>query len=171
MQNEILIPECWVDKELLLLLGFSKQIINKANGKADVLQKMKTAYNNQLAIGLVDLDKMKFPKHNDYNSFKEIEEFPKAFGMFLKKKINQPHFIIELEDEFEPWIISIAKPLRNKIPPPSEKYFDATFLHQKNATKNIDETTLNFYKKIIAANPAPFNQIKKWIEKISTNNI
>lgn len=163
MADTFLLAECNIERELLIHLGFSfKTDIEKANGKADVMTRMKCNYRNRLAIGLVDEDPNKI-KSKDYARFSRL--FDPAYKMHFKKDPNANHFLIEFYDEFEPWILEINKKAKveanrflRETPTPRR-------LHEMNQSPKISNNYLKFYWEIVKQYPAPFNQIKEWIKR------
>ena len=167
MSSITLIAECNAERALIKLLQLQGDF-KKANGKGTVISLMSASFKNKIAIGIVDRDnKGVHSIHREYNTLYEDQSI--AHQLYLRKKKTQNHFLIEFEDEFEPWFIKIAKD--SKVAPPNPKYFDKSWLHEQNRPKDINKTILKYYTDVIAANPAPFNQIRTWIDKISTQNL
>lgn len=141
MADTFLLAECYIEKEILIHLGFSfKSEIEKANGKPDVMTRMKYNYRNRLAIGLVDEDPNK-SKSKDYYHFSKV--FDIAYQMRFKKDPNSNHFLIEFYNEFEPWILQMNK---NAKVDPARFKVDATpqRLHEMNQSPKIPSNYLNF---------------------------
>jgi hypothetical protein len=170
MSEITLIAECNAERALIKLLELSDKKFKKANGKNTVIKLLNgSELNKKTVVGIVDRDNIGIHTFHP-NYLTDYEDYAlKSFQLYLRKKKTQNHYLIEFEDEFEPWFIKVAKD--SKVQPPSKNYFDRNWLHAQNRPKDINKSILKYYTDVIAANPAPFNQIKTWIEKIQNNTI
>ena len=125
-----ILPECYADTLLVSILGFKG-----ANHKSSIGQvaiAMERNYKNQLAIGLVDNDKVQ-PRY-----FKQFEVLKDENDLFLKQNPKNKHYLIVVSPAFEKWTFSAAEAVN--IDPAeygfkSLKYFKAV-CKSANVSKN-----------------------------------
>jgi|GEM_PF-3366745 hypothetical protein len=161
MEN-YLIPECHFERELLMMLGFSlKTEINKAVGCSGVLDAMKgNGYRQKVAIGWIDQDPMQRQhRHPDYFNFKE-HYLPK-YKIRVLQKPHTKHFLIEIEDEFEPWFESIGKNRGIR----KEDFGITSNLHG-SSKKQIPEKAKKYMEAVFKSNKEPFEYVKSVIQTI-----
>lgn len=153
-----LIPECYTEQELLLIIGFNrKNDINKASGCSSVISIIKNSYDNRLAIGWIDQDPNKQNNRGrDYFEYKE-DVLPK-YKVRLLKKPNKPHYLIEIEDDFEKWFepIGNAKGIKRNA-------FGITRTLHEYAKEEIKPNVRKYLDAVVKADSVPFEYIRQLI--------
>lgn len=157
----VLFPECYTEKFICEYIGYSKMQYIKCNGKPDVIKKLSQSKSIEILIGFVDQDPMEI-QSPEYFSFVEIE---RGYGMRLMKKRNKKNqFLIEFNDEFEPWIISLNK--KAKVKPGND-----ININSLSEYKGVELPTyyIKFLKKIFEKYPEPIDKIKQWIAQCESS--
>lgn len=84
------IPECYVDTNLIETLVPPQRQYNHQKGCGTVTKVMKEKFANSFAIGIIDKDK----KEVEY--LKEFAEVAKSDGLILHKHKLKAHYIIQI---------------------------------------------------------------------------
>lgn len=92
------IPECYVDTNLVETLVPPQKQYNHQKGCGTVTKVMKERFTNSFAVGIIDKDK----KEVDY--LKEFDELTKTDGLILHKHKTRPHYIIQIVPGMERFI-------------------------------------------------------------------
>lgn len=148
-----IIPECYADTVLVELLGFKGP--NHQLGIGKVFGSFDKNYQNRLAVGIIDDDKVK-PK--DLDAFEKSE---KKEGILRLKKGK--HSILVISPAFEDWVFENAQATNTD---PSKFGFRTSKDFQK-ACKRMDVSANQKVKEFLNAlkqKEAPgFQQLKIWI--------
>lgn len=92
------IPECYVDTNLLETLVPPQKQYNHQKGCGTVTKVMKEKFTDSFAIGIIDKDK----KEVEY--LKEFTEVAKSDGLVLHKHKAKPHYMIQIVPGMERFI-------------------------------------------------------------------
>lgn len=92
------IPECYVDTNLVETLVPPQKQYNHQKGCGTVTKVMKEKFTDSFAIGIIDKDK----KEVEY--LKEFAEVAKSDGLVLHKHKAKPHYIIQIVPGMERFI-------------------------------------------------------------------
>jgi hypothetical protein len=92
------IPECYVDTNLIETLVPPQRQYNHQKGCGTVTKVMKEKFANSFAIGIIDKDK----KEVEY--LKEFVEVAKSDGLILHKHKLKAHYIIQIVPGMERFI-------------------------------------------------------------------
>lgn len=93
-----IIPECYVDTNLIETLVPPQRQYNHQKGCGTVTKVMKEKFTDSFAIGIIDKDK----KEVDY--LKEFAEVAKSDGLILHKHKLKAHYIIQIVPGMERFI-------------------------------------------------------------------
>ncbi len=92
------IPECYIDTNLIETLVPPQKQYNHQKGCGTVTKVMKEKFADSFAIGIIDKDK----KEVDY--LKEFTEVAKSDGLILHKHELKDHYIIQIVPGMERFI-------------------------------------------------------------------
>lgn len=92
------IPECYVDTNLVETLVPPKKQYNHQKGCGTVTKVMKERFTNSFAVGIIDKDK------NEVDYLNEFNELNKTDGLILHKHEKRPHYIIQIVPGMERFI-------------------------------------------------------------------
>jgi hypothetical protein len=164
MMDVSIIPECYVDTNLLeTLIPPSKQY-NHQKGCGTVAKVMKEKFHGRFALGIIDKDKFEI----DY--LKEFDIIKTSDNIILHKHASKPHYIIQINPAMEKFILANAAAADLNM-----KDFDLP--DDMNSLRKISKTVntkndIRFKKlfKAILKNPnSDFNVLKEWIETLMEN--
>lgn len=93
-----IIPECYVDTNLVETLVPPQKQYNHQKGCGTVTKVMKEKFRDSFAVGIIDKDK----KEVEY--LKEFTEVAKSEGLVLHKHYAKAHYIIQIVPGMERFI-------------------------------------------------------------------
>ena len=94
------IPECYVDTNLVETLVPPQRQYNHQKGCGTVTKVMKEKFTNSFAVGIIDKDK----KEVEY--LKEFTELANSNGLILHKHKTRHHYIIQIVPGMERFIFN-----------------------------------------------------------------
>lgn len=100
--DESVIPECFVDTNLLETLVPPNARYNHQKGCGTVTKVMKERFAERFALGIIDKDKYEV----DY--LKEFEEVCSYGSLILHKHKSRHHYIIQINPAIERFILNCA---------------------------------------------------------------
>lgn len=169
MNERYIFPECFLDQELLLLLGVTRKQINKATDIADVVKKFnQTVYQGKKAFGFIDLNEANSTP-SDLEKFQLIRE---EEGLIWTQKTASKHILIIVCPRLEDWIYGAANSVG--INPENSPYNlpkSANELHDKiTAKRNVssNRSVMRFLNDVVAKNPLPIQTLRAWVEEIQS---
>lgn len=127
-----IIPECYVDTNLVETLVPPKKQYNHQKGCGTVTKVMKEKFTNGFAVGIIDKDK----KEVDY--LKEFNELSKTDGLILHKHKTRPHYIIQIVPGMERFIFNCLADA-NLTPMDFELPEDLELFRKESKTVNSKE--------------------------------
>lgn len=92
------IPECYIDTNLVETLSPPQRQYNHQKGCGTVTKVMKEKFTNSFAVGIIDKDK------KDVEYLKEFTELRKTDGLILHKHKTRHHYIIQIVPGMERFI-------------------------------------------------------------------
>lgn len=95
-----IIPECYVDTNLLETLVPPKKQYNHQKGCGTVTKVMQEKFTNGFVVGIIDKDK------KEVNYLNEFDEIEKTDGLILHKHKTRPHYIIQIVPGMERFIFN-----------------------------------------------------------------
>ncbi len=169
MNKRYIFPECFLDQELLLLLGVTRKEINKATDIADVMKKFgQEVYRNSKAIGFVDLNET----NSQPSRLQKFQDVREKDNLIWKQEMESKHILIVVRPRLEDWIYSVAYSAgMNPAQPPYHLPKSAKDLHDNITAKRSikdNKRVMNFLKDVIERNPAPIQTLRMWIAEIQS---
>lgn len=98
--DSAIIPECYVDTNLVETLVPPQKRYNHQMGCGTVAKTMKEKFKDSFAVGIIDKDK----KEVDY--LKEFNEITKTAGLILHKHKTKHHYIIQIIPAMERFLFN-----------------------------------------------------------------
>jgi len=159
MNKKFIVPECYFETFLINVLEFGNQ--DHKHGIGNVLNGLDNNYKNKLGIGIIDNDKNKPPKFQEYTNIKA----EKDLSLFKHKERN--NYLIVIEPAIEKWLLNILEDEALEItkfglPNTLSKLTDIT--KKGNVHKNENIKTLLYTLK--QKNVQPFQTLTNWINEI-----
>ena len=156
-----IVPECEVDTRLVQILGNFKKPPNHAKGHGKVANKMKYDLKNQIALGIIDYDKIKIRKSPYLELFITITI---QHNLILKKHPSLKHYLIIINPAIESWLLENAKNSEIVHKNLGNNLKDLTdFTKKKNIHFNNYFTA--FIKELLQKKADGITTLKTWIEK------
>ena len=103
MDNHLM-PECFLDTNLMETILPPKKAYNHQKGCNDVVKLMAEKFQNRFALGVLDIDKDSFDKLRT----KQFTLLQENNGLMLYKHESEQHYLI-LHPNIEKWLIEEAK--------------------------------------------------------------
>lgn len=160
-----IIPECYIDTNLVETLVPPNKGYNHQKGCGTVTSVMKGKFKDDFALGIIDKDK----KQVDYlNEFTLIHQFN---NLLLHKHTSRPHYIIQISPALERFLISGAESVNISLADfdlPTE--FDKLKKISKSVNSKEDPRFKKLIKSILKAEAPEFIKLSKWIKYLKENN-
>jgi len=152
------IPECYVDTNLIETIVPPQIGYNHQKGCGTVSNRMKGKLANAFAIGIIDKDK----KHIDYLS--EFEQVIQYGKLYLFKHKCKPHFIIQISPAIERFILDNALACELKL---TDYNLPETLSELKKISKTVNsKKDLRFkrlFRDIMNKDSNEFRILASWI--------
>ena len=148
MGDNFIIPECYIDTNLIEALVPPLKAYNHQKGCPAVAKCMKEKFGEKFAVGITDKDK---------RELKYLEEFNLLAydgSIYLYKHKVKPHFIIQVSPAVEVFILNAVK----------ESGIELEKLHIPSDLESIKKET----KKIDAISSVKYRNLFKSLKKTST---
>ncbi|OJV55836.1 MAG: hypothetical protein BGO31_17245 [Bacteroidetes bacterium 43-16] len=104
VETEAVIPECYIDTNLIQSLVPPATRYNHQKGCDNVAKVMQSKYKGRVAVGIIDKDKRKI------SYLKEFEEIRSYNGdLFLLRHHSEKHYLIQISPAIEAFIIKASQ--------------------------------------------------------------
>ena len=100
--DQFVIPECFIDTNLIETLVPPVGQYNHQKGCGTVTKVMKEKFTDRFALGIIDKDK------NEVDYLKEFEEVCAHRSLILHKHKSRHHYIIQINPAMERFILQCA---------------------------------------------------------------
>src|SRR5688500_17918097 len=97
-----IIPECYVDTNLIETLVRPQKGYNHQKGCGTVAKKMQTLFKDRFALGIIDKDK------RELAYLREFSEVASKGNLYLLKHQTRPHYFILIRPAIEQFILDNA---------------------------------------------------------------
>ena len=160
-----IIPECYVDTNLVETLVPPKKGYNHQKGCGTVTSVMKSKFGDGFAVGIIDKDK------NQVDYLKEFTLVHEFENLLLHKHANKHHYIIQINPALERFLLSGAEAVDISI----EDYgLPLDMDRLKKISKSVNSKEDPRFKKLIratlrAGSPS-FTKLASWISYLKENN-
>lgn len=150
-----IIPECYADTMLVEMLGFKKP--NHQLGIGQVIKTLTIKYETRKAVGIIDDDKFKPSKFQEYEFITEVK------GIKRYQNSTGRHLLIVLGPAFEQWVFNNAKEVGVD---PDRFGFDHLDRFKKECKRQDvrnNDSVRQFINAIKQKESSGFLQLKTWI--------
>ena len=159
MNKKFIVPECYLETFLIKVLEFGNQ--NHQHGIGNVLNSLEKSYQNKLGIGIIDNDKNKPPKFQEYTNIKAVK------NLSLLKHKERNNYLIVLEPAIEKWLLNILEDegldiTKFGLPNKLSKLTDITKKGNVHKNENIKKLLYTLKQR----NVKPFQTLTDWINEI-----
>lgn len=158
------IPECYVDTNLIETLVPPKSRYNHQHGCGTVSKRMQENFSNSFALGIIDKDK------NEIDYLSEFDELIHAGSLFLYKHKKLHHYIIQISPAIETFILTNAETaglnLANFDLPTD---FEKLRKQSKTTRSKEDDRFRRLFKAIRKSGSPEFSLLASWIQYLKEN--
>lgn len=163
--NRCIIPECYIDSCLIeVLLHVEKDHVNHQKGNGTVAREMKSSFENDFCIGIIDEDR----KALDY--LKEFKQIRESAYLKLWKHGNKHHFIIQLRPVIEKWILAACDNIGMNL---TDYNLPGSLIDLKKITKSVsskkDPRFTQLFKDMGKKGSEPVLQLQSWLKYFKEN--
>lgn len=158
------IPECYIDTNLIETLVKPNSRYNHQHGCGTVSKRMRETFSNSFALGIIDKDK------NEIDYLKDFEIVHQEGGVYLHKHTKLPHYIIQISPAIEKFILTNAEQANIKLEDydlPSD--LDALKKLSKQIRSKDDQRFKQLFKAIQKAGSRDFHLIASWVNYLKEN--
>ena len=100
--DQAIIPECFVDTNLVETLVAPEQRYNHQHGCGNVTSVMKVKFSDRFAVGIIDRDKQQVDYLKEFNIIADRD------SLLLHKHHTKHHYIIHINPAMERFILNNA---------------------------------------------------------------
>lgn len=141
IDNHIL-PECYIDTNLIETLVPTKRGYNHQKGCPAVAKRMQEKFGDSFALGIMDKDKRKVPYLQEFYLVASTETIE------IYKHHEKPHYILLVAPAAEMFILNAASEAKISL---SEYGIPKTLEEMKRETKQVDATSSKKYERLFKA--------------------
>lgn len=159
--DNLILPECYMDTNLIETLVPPQRGYNHQKGCPAVAKKMKERFPDSFALGIMDNDK----RHVSY--LQEFSLIASDQVIEIYKHKDRPHYILLISPAVEGFILEAASNLDIDL----DAYnIPKTLEEMKRETKQVDAKNSSKYRNLFKAlRPAPeFQKMAKIISYLKT---
>jgi hypothetical protein len=165
MMDESVIPECFVDTNLIETLVPPQTRYNHQKGCGTVTKIMKERFADRFALGVIDKDKHQV----DY--LKEFEEVCNTDSLILHKHRTRHHYIIQISPAIERFIINNALAAGIALTDfglPSD--FDLLIRESKKVNSKNDPRFKRLFRSLMQFGAPDLQRLSSWVSYLKDNN-
>jgi hypothetical protein len=158
------IPECYVDTNMIETLVSPDQRYNHQKGCGTVAKVMKENFKDDFALGIIDKDK----KQLDY--LNEFDEISQKGSLILHKHKTRNHFFIQICPAMEKFMINSAKEVGlnlNDFGLSSE--LNELKKQAKSTTSKEDIRFKKLVKELVRNSATDIKRLQSWVSYLKTN--
>ncbi len=160
-----IIPECYIDTNLVETLVPPNKGYNHQKGCGTVTSVMKSKFKDNFAVGIIDKDKQQV----DY--LKEFTLVHQFNNLLLHKHQSRHHYIIQISPALERFLISGAENAEISL---ADFDLPLDFDRLKKISKSVNSKDDPRFKKLIRtilkAEAPEFVKLSSWIRYLKDNN-
>lgn len=142
MNDNFIIPECYIDTNLIEALVLPQKGYNHQKGCPAVAKCMKEKFGDSFAVGITDKDKRELKYLEEFNLLANNE------NIYLYRHRAKPHFIIQVSPAVEVFIMNAAAELGVEL---KEYQIPSNLEGMKKETKKIDAKSSVKYRNLFKA--------------------
>ncbi len=159
-----IIPECYIDTNLIETITSPNKGYNHQKGCNKVSSLMQGKFSDSFALGIIDKDKREIPYLLEFN-----ELCQKEFLTLFKHK-SKSHYIIQIQPAVEAWIIEASKNTDIKL----EDFDLPTDIKEltrvsKRITSKNDPRFRRLFITLLREQAEPVLLLSKWINYLKSN--
>jgi len=163
--DQAIIPECYIDTNLVETIAPPQKQYNHQKGCGTVTKVMKEQFADRFAVGIIDKDK------NEVNYLKEFNEVYTNGSLILHKHKIRYHYIIQINPAIERFIITNA----NNVGVSLEDFdLPSNFERLKKVSKTVNSKNDIRFKRLFKAlyqnGSEDIQMLSLWIKYLKEHN-
>lgn len=158
MNDLAIIPECYVDTNLIETLVAPKPRYNHQKGCGTVSSRMQSQFNDQFALGIIDKDK------KDIEYLKEFDEVCQFGSLTLHRHKHKHHYIIQIAPAMERFLMKATADSGISLSDfglPED--FEELKYEAKNTKSKNDERFKHLFKALRRASNEDILKLQAWV--------
>jgi len=167
MSDYSIIPECYVDTNLIETIVPTTKGYNHQKGCGTVTRLMQGKLKDKFAVGIVDKDKKELKYVEDFDEKINVGDMQ----LFRHKNTEIHHYLIFITPAIEKWIINIAEKAEVSLDEfglPSDLK-ELTKKTKKITSKN-DDVFKNLFRELKKHNVKNMDILTEWIKYLKENS-
>lgn len=159
------IPECFVDTNLVETLVPPQGQYNHQKGCGTVTKVMKEKFGDRFALGIIDKDKREVDYLNEFGEICNNGE------LILHKHRAKHHYIIQINPAIERFIINSAAEIGISLSDfnlPND--FNLLKKESKTVNSKNDVRFKQLFRALLAGNALQIRRLTSWISYLKENN-
>ncbi len=162
-----IIPECYVDTNLIETIVPPTRGYNHQKGCGTVTRIMQSKLKDKFAVGIVDKDKKELKYAEEFDEITSVVDIQ----LFRHKNPETHHYLIFINPAIEKWIMSNAESVGISLkefglPDDLKELTKRT----KKITSKSDNTFKKLFREIKKHNPKNINILTEWITYLKENS-
>ena len=163
--DQSVIPECYIDTNLIETLVPPTRQYNHQRGCGTVTKVMKERFADRFALGIIDRDK------HEVDYLKEFSEICTEGSLILHKHRTRHHYIIQINPAIERFIlrnVTVAGISLSEFDLPSD--FDLFKKESKRVNSKSDQRFKKLFWTLKQRNLAEIERLCNWIKYLKEAN-
>lgn len=158
-----IVPECYIDTNLIEAIAPTKSGYNHQKGCPAVAKKMKETFADGFAVGVMDKDK------RTVSYLKEFDLVADDGVLFVYKHASRPHYIVMVSPAAEEFILGAARELDVDL---AAYGVPTTLEGMKKETKQVDAKASKKYRDLFKrlSQAKEFSKLSRVIEYLKSAN-
>jgi hypothetical protein len=161
-----IIPECYVDTNLIETLVPPQKGYNHQKGCPNVARVMQQKFSDRFALGIIDKDKKQLKYLGEFNLVAEKA----SLQLYKHKLATKHHYIIVVAPAVEQWIIETAQSVNLSL---SDYGLPTNLAELTKVTKTItsknDSKFKQLFKDLVQHNAENAQCLKNWLKYLKEN--
>ena len=163
--DQAIIPECYIDTNLVETIAPPQKQYNHQKGCGTVTKVKKEQFVDRFAVGIIDKDK------HEVDYLKEFNEVYTNGSLILHKHKNKHHYIIQISPAIERFIMTNA----NKVGLSLEDFglpsnFERLKKVSKTANSKNDIRFKRLFKALYENGAEDMHRLSSWIKYLKEHN-
>ncbi|CDS93034.1 conserved hypothetical protein [Sphingobacterium sp. PM2-P1-29] len=160
-----IIPECYVDTNLIETLVPTGRGFNHQKGCGTVAKVMKEKFSDDFAVGIIDKDKQQLDYLNEFDVVHSYET------LTLHKHRTRHHYIVQIFPAIEKFILNAVEESQLNLGDydlPND--FNELKKTSKSVNSKFDKRFKQLFKDVHSTGNAEFIKLGNWITYLKENN-
>lgn len=158
-----IVPECYIDTNLIEAIAPTKHGYNHQKGCPAVAKKMKETFADGFAVGIMDKDK---------RTVSYLNEFSLVVNdgiLYVYKHASRPHYIVMVSPAVEEFILEAAREQNVDL---AAYGVPTTLEGMKKETKQVDAKASKKYRDLFKtlSNATEFSKLSRVVEYLKSAN-